>query len=63
MRLVVVALVVCAVIVLGATAVGRAVDAQVSDRVLITRDGITLDCERVYGVGGETSYGNCHRVP
>lgn len=54
MRYFVLALVVCAIVTVGSVAVGRAMDAAVQDRVIFTRGGITLDCERRVYSAGET---------
>ncbi len=54
MRLLMLALVLSAAVVLGATAIGRAIDTEVQDRVIITRPGgLTLDCERQVKHAGE----------
>jgi hypothetical protein len=47
------ALVVCTIVVLGATALGKAVDAEIRDRVVFTRGGVTFDCERNFYDAGE----------
>ena len=62
MRLLMLALVASALIVFSATFVSRAVDAEVQDRIMFTRNGQTLDCARLI-VSGEVSYGDCNRVP
>lgn len=78
-RLLGIALCLSLVVLIGATLIGRAIDTEVQDRVLITRGGVTLDCERsvakpneivryedgssFVAKGGEVSYGDCHIVP
>lgn len=57
------AIVFALVVLIGATLVGRAIDVEVSDRVILTRDGHTLDCERVVRGHGHVFYENCVRVP
>lgn len=42
------------VVAFGAFAFGRAIDVEVQDRVLFTRDGVTFDCERRFLARGET---------
>lgn len=42
---------------------GRAFDVETQDRVIFTKDGVTLDCARHYGGHGNVSYGDCNRVP
>jgi hypothetical protein len=54
--------VVCSVLFFGAALVGRAIDTEIQDRVIFTRNGVTLDCERLVR-GGEVEYDNCHNVP
>lgn len=79
MRFIGIALCISLVVVIGATLVGRAVDAAVRERVIIARAGMTLDCERyvasqgeivsfedgssVKAFDGEVFYRNCVRVP
>lgn len=79
MRLLMLALVLSVSVVVGATLIGRAIDTEVQDRVIITRYGLTLDCERqvkhagdvvrfeddstVVAHEGEIFYSNCDRVP
>lgn len=53
MRLIAWALVVCTIVVLGATAFGKAIDAEIRDRVVFTRDGVTFDCERRFVPAGK----------
>lgn len=79
MRITGIALCVSLVVLIGVSLVGRAVDAEVQQRVLITRGGWTLDCERhvaregevvrfedsssVVAKAGEVFYRDCNRVP
>lgn len=64
MRYLIVALVVCSLVWLGATAVGRAIDHEIQDRILIPGpNGQTLDCERITDVAGNTFYDSCQVVP
>lgn len=44
---------------------GIAIDAETrtQERVLFTRDGVTLDCNRTVGVGGRVFYTHCVQVP
>lgn len=46
---------------IGATLVARAYDHESVERVLYTRDGITLECERVVRAG-ELYLRNCVRI-
>ena len=78
-RLLGIALCLSLVILVGATLMGRAIDTEIQDRVLITRAGVTLDCQRsvaepgeivryedgssFVAEGGEVSYGDCHVAP
>jgi len=45
--------------------IGRAVDNQIrtQEHVIFTRNGVTLDCERITDVAGRTFYDSCVRVP
>ena len=63
MRVLLTAIVVCLVVVLGATAFGKAVDRSIEDHILITRNGQTLDCERIKDVQGRVFYDSCVYVP
>jgi hypothetical protein len=63
MRYLLIAVLVCSLVVIGATLVGHAIDAQVQDHVLITRNGVTIDCERITDVAGRAFYDSCTRVP
>lgn len=62
LRVMLTAVLVCALVVLAAELVGRAAGYAVQDRVLIVRDGISLDCQRVVR-DGNTYYENCSQVP
>ncbi len=78
-RLLGIALCLSLVVLIGASLIGRAMDTEVQDRVLITRGGVTLDCQRsvakpgeivryedgssFVAKGGEVSYGDCNVVP
>lgn len=62
-RLLGLALCVSLLFVVGATLIGRAIDAQTQDRVIFTRAGVTLDCVRQVGDRGQVSYNDCSRVP
>jgi hypothetical protein len=53
MRYLALALVVCTIVVVGAVAVGRAMDAAIQDRIVFTRGGVTFDCERRFFQEGE----------
>lgn len=48
---------------LACTLIVRAYAYEVVEHTFITRDGVTLDCERVVGSTGQVSYENCSRVP
>jgi hypothetical protein len=52
-RIIGIALCVSLVVFIGATLVCRAVDAEVQQRVIFTRDGVTFDCERIFVPAGE----------
>ena len=62
-RLLGLALCVCLAVLVLVTALGRAIDTEIQDRVIFTRDGVTLDCERITDVAGRTFYDSCVRVP
>ena len=47
----------------GAHMVGAAIDQDAQQRVIFTKNGVTLDCARHYGGHGSVSYGDCHQVP
>jgi len=57
------ALLACLVCLIFVSLVARAVDQEVQQRVILTRDGVTLDCERRLGPHGSVSYIGCARVP
>lgn len=62
-RLLGLALCVSLLVLIAFTLVGRAIDTEVQDHIVFTRDGVTLDCVRHYGGHGQVSYGDCSRVP
>ena len=51
--------------VLAVTLIGRAIDVEVQDRIIIarSRSGQTLDCARRVGPHGNVFYFDCHAVP
>lgn len=51
------------VILIGATLIGRAIDTEVQQRVIFTKNGQTLDCNRTEGVDGRVFYTHCVSVP
>lgn len=59
------ALVVCSwfVAIAGALLIGRAMDETARQWVTVTRDGVTLTCERIVDVSGRAFYDSCERVP
>lgn len=61
-RTLIVAIVVCLIVVVGATAVGRAIDSEVQDRVIITRNGQTADCRHEVYEDGSVYWIDCHPV-
>lgn len=64
MRAIVIAMVVCLVVVLGAHFVGTAIDREMQDHILISgQNGETLDCERITDVQGRVFYDSCVIVP
>lgn len=63
MRVLLIAIVVCLVVVFSAHAVGSAIDREMQDHILITRNGQTLDCERLEDVQGRVFYDSCVYVP
>jgi hypothetical protein len=63
MRYLLIAILVCGVVVLGATALGRAIDQELQQRILFTQNGATLDCRRDFSAHGSVSYSDCHVVP
>lgn len=52
-RLFLIGAVVCSVLFFGSVLVGRAIDTEVQERVIFTRDGVTFDCERRFVQAGE----------
>ena len=52
-RVLLTAAVLCLLIALAVSGIGRAIDQQVQDRVIFTRDGVTFDCERRFVEQGE----------
>lgn len=60
----IVAIVVCLFVVLGATAVGHALDSEAQDRVIFTQNGQTTDCAREVRdkLTGDVYYIDCHPV-
>ena len=63
MRYLLIAILLCGVVLLGATALGRAIDQELQQRILITQNGVTLDCERITDIAGNVFYDSCVRVP
>jgi hypothetical protein len=57
------ALLLSLVILIGATLVSRAIGQEVQQHVIFTRNGVTIDCERITDVAGRTFYDSCVRVP
>jgi hypothetical protein len=62
-RLLGMALLISLVVLIFVALVGRAIDTEVQDHILITRGGATLDCERITDVVGNVFYDSCVRVP
>lgn len=62
-RLLLAAAVLCGLVVLAVSGIGRAIDTEIENRVLITQNGATWDCERFVYPDGRVAYGNCHIVP
>lgn len=62
-RLLLAAVVLCILIAVAVSGIGRALDVEVQDRVIFTRDGVTMDCARTVGPYGSVSYTECHLVP
>jgi hypothetical protein len=54
-----IALCICLVVAIGASVVGRAIDQQVQQRVLIVQNGATWDCERIVYPDGRIAHTNC----
>jgi hypothetical protein len=63
MRLIGIALCISLVVVIGASLVGRAIDAQVRQHVLIVQNGATWECERIVYPDGRVAHTNCVIVP
>lgn len=57
-----IALCISVVIFASAFVIGRAVDAEVKQRVVFTKNGVTLDCERIT-TSDLVTYGSCITVP
>lgn len=53
----------CVSIIAGGMFIGRAIDHELAQHVILTRNGVMLDCERVTDVAGRTFYDSCVRVP
>lgn len=60
LRVLATATLVALVVFLGATLVARAYDQQIRERVLVTRNGVTLECDRVV-VEGNLYLERCSR--
>lgn len=63
MRFLLIGALVAACVVLAAHMVGNAIDQAMQEHVLITRNGQTLDCERITDVAGNVFYDSCVTVP
>jgi hypothetical protein len=63
MRLLGIALCVCALGLIASVLVGRAYDHEAQQRVIFTRHGQTLDCNRAEGADGRVFYDHCVYVP
>lgn len=63
MRYLLIAILLCGAVFIGAHAVGRALDHELEQRILITQNGATLDCRRDVSAHGNVSYNDCHVVP
>ena len=63
LRVLITAALVAFAVFLGATLVARAYDHEVQQHVVLTRNGVTLDCERITDVVGNVFYDSCVRVP
>ena len=48
--------------VIAFTIIGRAVDHEIEQRVLVPQNGALWDCERIVS-DGRAAYTNCHIVP
>ena len=51
------------ILFVGTGQVGRAMDHEAEQRVIFTKDGVTLDCARRFGGHGSVSYNDCVQVP
>lgn len=47
----------------GAVAIGRAIDHEARQHATFTRNGVAIECERITDVAGRTFYDSCTRVP
>lgn len=52
-RLLLAGAVFCLLIAVAASGIGRAMDHEIEQRVIFTRDGVTFDCERRFVEPGE----------
>lgn len=50
-------------LMVGAVAIGRAIDHAERQYVIFTRNGVTLECERITDITGRTFYDSCTRIP
>jgi hypothetical protein len=57
-----IALCIATFVLAAVTVLGRAVDTEAQQRVVFTRNGVTLDCERIV-TGIRVSYDGCITVP
>jgi len=62
-RILGIALCLSLVMLIGSTLIARAFDNEVQQRVIFTKNGQTLDCNRSVGVGGKVFYDHCNYVP
>jgi hypothetical protein len=53
----------CLLVLFAVSGLGRAIDHEVQNRVLIVQNGQTWDCERIAYPDGRTAHTNCHVVP
>lgn len=63
LRVLLTAALLAAVGLVGTILVARAYDHEAIQRVLLTRDGVTLVCDRVVSPTGQVDLENCDRVP
>jgi hypothetical protein len=63
MRLLLTGVIVALALFFGSVLVGRALDHEAQQRVIFTKHGETLDCNRTEGAGGEVFYDHCVSVP